>query len=198
MAILTVQSVRILTPPTAAIAPACSSEAVASAAFALVFAPPSLDVSPPTKLPLAHGGSVRSRKPPRLQPLYCAGGSLAHCRPKRALPPAAHVRAGCPRSFFAAEEPRTHSARLPSPSLAIWAVAVRWLRRFSGRMIYDSSLSMRPSGRARAVVTSARVVAVGAAAALPPHGSGVVAMLGQSSLLLRNILFFAVSTLSNS
>ena len=129
MAVLTVQSVRILTPPTTAIAPACSSEAVASAAFALVFAPPSLDVSPPTKLPLAHGGSVRSRKPPRLQPFYCGGGGSARCHPKRPLPPTTHVRAGCPRSFFAAEDPRTHSARLPSPSLAIWAVAVRWPRR---------------------------------------------------------------------
>ena len=120
MAVLTVQTARILTPPTTAIAPACSSEAVASAAFALVFAPPSLDVSPPTKLPLAHGGSVRSRKPPRLQPFYCGGGGSARGRPKQALPPTTHVQVGCPRSFFAAEDPRTHSARLPSPSLAIW------------------------------------------------------------------------------
>ena len=79
-----------------------------------------------------------SRKSPGLQPFYCRGGSSARCRPKRALPHAAHVRAGCPRSFFAADDPRTHSARPPSPSLAIWAVAVRWLRQFSGQRAFAS------------------------------------------------------------
>ena len=124
--------------------------------------------------PAAGTAGVAGNRPDCNRSIVVVAAPHVAARSRRSHPPRTCKWAAPGRSLL----PRTHArTRLGSPPPRLqfgqWRSGVQ--DGFSGRMICDSSLS----GRARAVVTSARVVAVGAAAAPPPHSSRKNAMLGQ-------------------